>query len=131
MRTYINLLKSLYLNIPSPISVSVNLTNKCNQHCIYCEVGQGLVKTEKPLLVLDNLKWIIDEMNRSGIPTLSLGGGEPLLFKDIFEVIRYVHESGIQCDIMTNGMMIRSTIPRHRLKRGFEGWLNGRNSIIG
>ena len=50
MKQYINLLKSLYLNIPSPIAVSVNLTNKCNQHCIYCEVGQGLVKTEKSLV---------------------------------------------------------------------------------
>ena len=75
MNKYLNLLKSLYLNIPTPLSVSVNLTNKCNQHCIYCEVGQGLVKTEKPLLVLDNLKRIIDEMDRSGIPILSLGGG--------------------------------------------------------
>ena len=130
MKQYINLLKSLYLNIPSPIGVSVNLTNKCNQHCTYCEVGQGLVKTENPLLALDDLKWIIDEMNRSGIPTLGLGGGEPLLFKDIFEVIRYAHKFGIQCDIMTNGMLIRSTIPRHRLKSGFEGRLNG-CSIIG
>jgi len=106
MKKYIYLLKSLYLNIPTPISVSVNLTNKCNQHCIYCEVGQGLVKTEKPLLGLDDLKWIIDEMNQLGIPTLSLGGGEPLLFKDIFEVIRYAHEFGIKCGIMTNGMLL-------------------------
>ena len=75
MKQYINLLKGIYLNIPSPLSVSVNLTNKCIQHCIYCELGQGLVKTEKPLLVLDDLKWIIDEMNGSGIPTLGLGGG--------------------------------------------------------
>jgi MoaA/NifB/PqqE/SkfB family radical SAM enzyme len=92
--------------MPSPLSVSVNLTNKCNQHCIYCEVGQGLVKTEKQLLVLDDLKWIIDEMNRSGIPTLSLGGGEPLLFKDIFEVIQYAHEFGINCNISSNGMLL-------------------------
>ena len=105
-KQYINLLKSLYLNIPAPLSVSVNLTNKCNQHCIYCEVGQGLVKTEKPLLVLDDLKWIIDEMNRLGIPNLSLGGGEPLLSKDIFEVIRYAHKFGIKSGIMTNGMLI-------------------------
>jgi MoaA/NifB/PqqE/SkfB family radical SAM enzyme len=124
MKEHIKILKSLYLNIPSPLSVSVNLTNKCNQHCIYCEVGQGLVKTEKPLLVLDDLKWIIDEMNRSGIPTLGLGG-EPLLFKDIFGVIQYAHEFGIKSGIMTNGMLICSTAPRYRLKRGFEGRLNG------
>lgn len=106
MKRYINLFKSLYLGIPAPLSVSVNLTNQCNQHCIYCECGQELIKTEKPLLVIDDLKWIIDEMNQSGIPTLSLGGGEPLLFKDIFEVIQYAHDMGIKCDIMTNGMRL-------------------------
>jgi MoaA/NifB/PqqE/SkfB family radical SAM enzyme len=57
-------------------------------------------------LVLDDLKWIIDEMNKSGIPTLSLGGGEPLLFKDIFKVIQYAREFGIKCSIMTNGMLL-------------------------
>ena len=66
MKEHIEILKSVYLGIPTPLSVSVNLTNKCNQHCIYCEVGQGLVKTEKPLLVLDDLKWIIDEREFKG-----------------------------------------------------------------
>lgn len=106
MNKHVNLLKSLYLGRPTPLSVSINLTNKCNQHCIYCEVGQGLVKTKKSLLVLDDLKWIIDEMNHSGIPLLNLGGGEPLLFKDIFEVIQWAYKFGIQCDIMTNGMLL-------------------------
>jgi MoaA/NifB/PqqE/SkfB family radical SAM enzyme len=45
-------------------------------------------------------------MNRSGIPTLGLGGGEPLLFKDIFEVIQYAHEFGIRSSVMTNGMLL-------------------------
>jgi MoaA/NifB/PqqE/SkfB family radical SAM enzyme len=45
-------------------------------------------------------------MNRSGILTLGLGGGEPLLFKDIFEVIQYAHEFGINCNISSNGMLL-------------------------
>ncbi len=83
---YVDLLKSfksLYLNIPSPVSVSINLTNKCNQHCIYCEIGQGHVKSKKQLLALEDLKWIIDEMNVSGIPLLDLGGGTIKLQKHI------------------------------------------------
>ena len=72
MKQYLNLLKSIYLNIPAPLFVSINLTNKCIQHCIYCEIGQGLVKTEKPLVVLDDLKW--DEMKQSGIPMVITWG---------------------------------------------------------
>ncbi|HRT84812.1 MAG TPA: radical SAM protein [Bacteroidales bacterium] len=103
---YGNLFKSLYLNISSPVSVSVNLTNKCNQHCIYCEIGQGCAKSKKKLLALKDLKWIIDEMNFSRIPFLDLGGGEPLLFEDIFEVIQYAYKFGIKSSILTNGMLL-------------------------
>ena len=106
MKRRIKLLKNLYLDIPTPLSVSINLTNKCNQYCVYCEIGQGLVKTEKPLLVLGDLKWIIEEMNRSRIPILSLGGGEPFLFKDIFKIIKYANKFEIKCSIITNGMLL-------------------------
>jgi len=106
MNKYINLFKSLYLNIPSPVAVSINLTNKCVQHCIYCEIGQGLVNSKKPILDTPDLKWIVDEMNRSGIPQLYLGGGEPFLFKDIFEIIQYAYKFGIRSSIMTNGMLL-------------------------
>jgi MoaA/NifB/PqqE/SkfB family radical SAM enzyme len=103
---YINLFKNLYLNMPTPISVSVNLTNKCNQHCIYCEIGAGHVKSKKPMLVLDDLKWILDQMNHFKIPSIELGGGEPLLFKDIFDVIQYANSLEIKSYILTNGMLL-------------------------
>lgn len=120
MKQYINLLKSLYLNIPSPISVSVNLTNKCNQHCVYCEVGQGLVKTEKPLLVPDDLKWIIDEMNRSNIPTLSLGGKlgwvvVPIDFMDISGLLEPL-KRGIRHRLT----LINADLKNNHLNRGAE-----------
>jgi len=96
----------LYLNIPIPRSVSINLTNKCNSRCIYCEIGQGLVSTKKTLLSLDDIKWVINQMNSLGIFSLGLGGGEPFLFKDIFEVVQYSHNFGIKCSILTNGMLL-------------------------
>lgn len=37
---------------------------------------------------------------------ITWGGGEPLLFKDIWEIIRYAHEFGIKYSIMTNGMLL-------------------------
>ncbi|MCL0073014.1 radical SAM protein [Dehalococcoidia bacterium] len=33
-------------------------------------------------------------------------GGEPFLFKDIFEVIQYAHKLGIKCSVLTNGMLL-------------------------
>jgi len=103
---YYKFFKGLYFDLPIPTSVSINLTNKCNQHCIYCEIGQGLIKTNQPLITLHDLKWIIREMNKVKISSLCLGGGEPLLFKEIFELIQYAHDFGIKCEILTNGMLL-------------------------
>jgi MoaA/NifB/PqqE/SkfB family radical SAM enzyme len=102
----LKLLQKLYSRESTPLSVSINLTDRCNQRCIYCEIGRGLVRSDESCITLDDLRWIIDEMDRSGIHSLTLGGGEPFLYRDIFEVLRYAHEHGIECLILTNGMII-------------------------
>jgi MoaA/NifB/PqqE/SkfB family radical SAM enzyme len=102
------------MKLPKPSCIGINLTNKCNQHCIYCEIGQGMVKTGKPLLTLDDLKWIIDQMHQAEIPTLVLGGGEPFLFRDIFETIQYAYKVNVKCSILTNGMLL-TTLPQDKI----------------
>lgn len=89
-----------------PGMVTVNLTRRCNQRCIYCEVGSHEPTVEKDKLKVSDLYWIIDQMERTGIPKLSLCGGEPFLFNGIFEVIAYAGKKNIYCSITTNGMKV-------------------------
>lgn len=94
---------------PHPEIVDINLTSACNQKCIYCEIGQGLVrqeKTDRTLLNLNDMKWIIDQMIQAGIPALVLQGGEPFLFRDLFPVIEYAAMNRRNISIITNGMKI-------------------------
>jgi MoaA/NifB/PqqE/SkfB family radical SAM enzyme len=105
----IQLLKTILCELPHPSIVDINLTNACNQKCLYCEIGQGLVraeKTGKPVLNLQDLKWIIDQMHHEKIPLLILQGGEPFLFRDLFPVIEYASGYGIDIFITTNGMQV-------------------------
>jgi MoaA/NifB/PqqE/SkfB family radical SAM enzyme len=105
----IQLLTSVLCERPFPSVVDINLTSKCNQKCVYCEIGQGVVrseKTEKNVLDLNDLKWILDQMHQEKIPTLILQGGEPFLFRDLFPVIEYASKLGIDIVITTNGMQI-------------------------
>ncbi len=89
-----------------PSMVSVNLTNRCNQHCIYCEIGQNRTVNNSDLLNRTDLFWIIDQMDQLGIRRLSLCGGEPFLFSDLIEVVRYAFKNQILCNITTNGTTI-------------------------
>ena len=84
--------------------VTVNLTNRCNQHCIYCEIGTSPSSTNSDTLTITDLKWVIDEMYINGIRKISLCGGEPFLFEGIFDVVAYAGMKNIRCSITTNGM---------------------------
>ena len=106
MSKNISFLWSVLTDTPKPDVVSINLTPYCNQRCKYCEIGNGKVKPTKPLLTFDDLKWIIDQMQETGIPLISIGGGEPLTVPWLWDVIRYAHEKGINTEIITNGMLI-------------------------
>jgi len=89
-----------------PGMVTVNLTRRCNQQCIYCEIGMDLPSVAKDTLTLDDLKWIIDQMAESHIPKISLCGGEPFLFDGIIDVVSYAFNKNIRSSITTNGMTV-------------------------
>jgi len=87
-----------------PGMVTVNLTSRCNQHCIYCEIGRGSPSPSKALLTMADLTWIINQMAINKIPKISLCGGEPFLFDGIADVVAYAGKKKIRCSITTNGM---------------------------
>jgi MoaA/NifB/PqqE/SkfB family radical SAM enzyme len=94
-----------------PRHVTVNVTDKCNQHCIYCEIGKGIPSDSNRSLSVPDLKWIIDEMAANGIRKLSLCGGEPLLFKGLFETIAYAGDKNIKTSVTSNGMTLHGINP--------------------
>lgn len=87
-----------------PRMVGVNLTSRCNQNCIYCEVGQGIPSSHQDSLSTEDLIWIIDQMAENNMRRISLCGGEPFLFEGLIDVIAYAGEKHIKCSVTTNGM---------------------------
>lgn len=109
---YLPELSALLFGRTKPSMVSVNLTEKCNQRCVYCEIGINPLFQHKDLLTKDDLFWIIDQMSINKITRLSMCGGEPLLFDSIIDVVAYAWEKNIRCNITSNGMTI------HKLDEG-------------
>jgi MoaA/NifB/PqqE/SkfB family radical SAM enzyme len=89
-----------------PSMVTVNLTGRCNQRCIYCEIGQGINSEVTDILTSEDLFWILDEMASHGLHRISLCGGEPFLFEGLMDVIDYASKKHIRCSITTNGMTV-------------------------
>ena len=102
---YLNLLKVIS---PTPVDVSLKVTEKCNSRCITCNVWRE--QSNKPELTIEDLEKIFYQLKAVKIKTIGLYGGEPLLRKDIGEVARkaksIMKESRIL--LITNGLLLKN-----------------------
>ncbi len=88
-------------------SLQWHLTNKCDQRCKHCYIynGKGEVSKEEFELpqcisVLEDFILFCKRINR--IPNLSLTGGDPLLYPEIWKFLEIVHEKKIPFSILGN-----------------------------
>jgi MoaA/NifB/PqqE/SkfB family radical SAM enzyme len=103
---YLPELSAFFLGRSGPSVVSVNLTERCNQHCIYCEIGHQNPAPGADFLRKEDLFWIIDQMSENKLRRLSMCGGEPFLFPQLMEVIDYAWSKGIRSNVTSNGMTV-------------------------
>ena len=67
------------------ISLRITLTNRCNVNCLYCH-HDGMVRS-KDEMNADELYTICKIAKKIGVKKIRLSGGEPLLKKDIVEIV--------------------------------------------
>jgi len=98
---------------PAPESLTLFLTHRCNLRCKMC--GQwGENGTTKLLpgdqinqeLTIEDYKRVIDTLKKVK-PSITLFGGEPLLYKETIELINYIKAKKIHCLMITNGSLIK------------------------
>lgn len=91
-----------------PLKAFVDLTNACNARCIHCFTNSGEeLENEMNTEEINNL---ISELRNIGIMQVSLGGGEPLLRKDLSEILYQLKENDIAVSITTNGSLLLEDI---------------------
>jgi len=69
-------------------------TGACNLNCLYCNVNATLEPASDELDTKDGLR-LVDQIYEFGSQWFGLKGGEPLLRKDIFELIGYARSVGL------------------------------------
>ena len=86
-------------------SLIIEPTNTCNLRCTFCFVTEGMTR-EGGFMDLDLFKKIIDDC--PDLEHLCMHNwGEPLLHKDIFKMIEYAKNKGVNYVVMnTNGTLL-------------------------
>lgn len=101
-----------------PLTVGVELLNKCNFSCSMCYTsiyeGPKIVIEEE---VLDNL---LKEFEDNEMPALMFGmGEEPLLYKDIKRVIERAQKAGVmEVFLFTNGLLLTEEMSAFLIDQG-------------
>ena len=112
-----------------PYVVSWNLTYRCNLACEHCYLDAGgtpLVDTEnfadRSELGTEECFRVIDEIAAFAPECLTiLTGGEPLLRRDILEIVRRAAERELWVVIGTNGVRITENLARRLAEAGARG----------
>lgn len=90
---------------PIPLFATLYITDVCNQRCTHC----GIYTVNKKIkeFTTDELKQIIDDLCSMGSEWFRLLGGEPLLRRDLKELVDYIScTKGKIAEIVTNGIGI-------------------------
>jgi len=110
-----------------PIHPVWEVTNACNLKCEQCHASSG-----KPLpneLNTEEGKRLLDGMAAIGeFRMLALGGGEPLVRPDIFELVAYARSLGLEISIATNGTLLTPEMAREFKKMGVANIAVGLNA---
>lgn len=84
-------------------NLRISLTQRCNLRCIYCH-AEGEVNPEEQMSAED-----IAELMRVGVKfgvkSIKFTGGEPLLRRDLVDIIRSV-PPGVESSLTTNGTLL-------------------------
>ncbi len=87
------------------LSLELEFTRQCNLRCLYCYASAGEALVDE--LSLSELLEVVDQARALGARrVVLLGGGEPLLFPRLPEVIQHIHSLGLSQALFTNGMLL-------------------------
>lgn len=94
-----------------------NITSACNLKCVHCYNDSGAnVKSRES--TTDEAKAVLDDLAGFGVPSVLFSGGEPLMRKDLFELLPYAVDQGLRTVISTNGTLINADKARQIKKIG-------------
>ena len=96
----------------SVAAVQLQYNYKCNFKCRHCSISTHQ-QSKRRVLTPSDVKDLCKQMDEYGLAQLDLTGGEPLIFKDLDEVIKAIDSSKfyLMCD--TNGWFMTEEKATH------------------
>ena len=98
------LVEHFELGLDAPICLTWELTYACNLECAHCLSSSG--RRDPDELSTDEAKAVIDELQRMQVFYVNIGGGEPTIRPDFWELVEYATAHQVGVKFSTNGAKI-------------------------
>ena len=99
--------------LAAPYSIAWNYTDKCNFECRHCYSRKE--NQIKEMSLKEKFK-AADHIIKSKVFFVFIGGGEPLISNDIFDIISYLTKSNVQVCLSSSGYFIDKSTARELKK---------------
>ena len=116
-------------NTAKPTTINISVTGRCNLRCRHCKGRDGIPLKRAPFLLFSTLyegfsrkkiriigknelsgrEWtnVITSLKEwLGTCHLTITGGEPFVRKDMMDIIRFCHKSGMPASVCTNATLL-------------------------
>ena len=105
--------------IPHPFSLLCEVTYRCPLQCPYCSNPVGFARfTEE----LETSVWkrVLSEAAALGVVQAHFSGGEPLVRRDVPEIIEHAHTLGLYTNLSTGGTLLNEKLLEQLVAAGLD-----------
>lgn len=99
------------------LTMELELSRICNLRCIYCYAESGEKLSHE--ISFEEILHVLDQGKALGVrKVIVLGGGEPMAYPRIMDVLRAIHARGLEMELFTNGTLLSPEIVQEFLALG-------------
>ena len=87
--------------VSNPVLCNYYLTYRCNATCGFCDIWER----PSPYVTLENFRQNVRDLKALGVKVIDFTGGEPLLHRQLDELLREAKNQGMITTVTTNGLL--------------------------
>ncbi len=96
--------------LAAPICLTWELTYACNLACVHCLSSSG--RRDPKELTTEEAFAVVDELADLQVFYVNIGGGEPMIRRDFFDIVDYAISKNVGVKFSTNGYFIDAEVAK-------------------